>query len=108
MNTTLSVITGSIEHATWLTPSDRDMMAGWILADKQLQLDISVIQGAALGIHNDITEFFSVFMDFKRFWRDDLHAEYKDFMETFTDLEECTEKVGTSIISGVYLYQVHI
>ena len=95
LNSTLTIITESIERATWLTPTDRDMMRGWISEDAELQADISLIKQAALLADEDITHFFSVFMEFKRFWRDDLHGEYKEFMEGNSCLVECANKVGS-------------
>ena len=70
------------------------MMRGWISEDEQLQTDISLIKQAALLAEEDITHFFSVFMEFKRFWRDDLHGEYKEFMEGNSNLVHCADKVS--------------
>lgn len=94
LDSTLSIITESIEKATWLTEDDREMMRGWISEDSQLQEDITMIKQAALSAEEDITHFFSVFMEFKRFWRDDLHGEYKQFMEGNSCLVECAKKVS--------------
>ena len=69
-------------------------MRGWISEDTELQRDISLIHQAALLAEEDITRFFSVFMEFKRFWRDDLHGQYKEFMENNTCLVECSNKVS--------------
>lgn len=94
LNSTLSIITESIERATWLTPSDREMMRSWISSDEELQRDISQIEQAALLAEEEVTKFFSVFMEFRRFWRDDLHGQYKEFMENNTCLVECAKRVG--------------
>ena len=68
-------------------------MRCWISEDKELQGNISLIKQAALLAEEEIGEFFSVFMEFKRFWRDDLHGEYKRFMEGNSCLIECANKV---------------
>ena len=70
------------------------MMRGWTSEDEELQADIKLIKQAALQAEEDITHFFSVFMEFKRFWRDDLHGEYKEFMEGNSCLIQCANKVS--------------
>ena len=96
-------MTESVERATWLTPHDRDMMRSWLTEDVVLQSNISLIQGAALNVEQDISTFFSVFMGFKGFWREDLHAEYRDFMETNSCIEDCSRKVRRHITTFQHL-----
>ena len=99
LNLALGTMTDSIEGATWLTPADRSLMRGWIAEDAALQEDIGLVRSAALNLDKQISVFFSGFLEFSRFWRDDLHVGYREFMEKNSDLDECALRVSNFLLS---------